>query len=133
MNSQLIRTLPMDVQREVYTYLPIQNCIVCNDIVINYSTKSSHTVCSMHCLYIFNQRMISEIALHRVVVPIFNMYVACNYIYKNYNIYSIYVFIFRIQYLCSLLYYIFSKPYRSTMASFSLSLKLAKIAYYRDW
>ena len=94
MNSQLIRTLPMDVQREVYTYLPIQNCIVCNDIVINYSTKSSHAVCSMHCLYIFNQRMISEIALHRVVVPIFNMYVACNYVYVKIIIFILFTCLF---------------------------------------
>lgn len=94
MNSQLIRTLPMDVQREVYTYLPIQKCIVCNEVVVNYSTKSSHTVCSMHCLYIFNQRMISDISLHRVVVPIFNMYVACNYVYVKFIIFLLFTCLF---------------------------------------
>lgn len=93
MNSRLIRRLPTDMQREIYNYMPLQQCIVCKGIVLNYSTKKIEMVCSMSCLYIFNQNMIMELALHRVAVPIFNMFIACNYVYIKLIIFLIFLFL----------------------------------------
>ena len=94
MNSQLIRSLPMDMRREIYAYLPLQNCMICHGIVIIYGPKPSPMVCCMRCLYIFNQRMIGELALHRIAIPIFNMYVACNYVYIKCIIFLIFISLF---------------------------------------
>lgn len=81
MDRNIIRTLPFELQREVYGYLPLKTCIICEGIVLNYNRKTSYVVCSIGCLYRYNQRMLSDLALHRVAIPLFNVYIACNYMY----------------------------------------------------
>lgn len=94
MNSRLIRRLPMELQREIYNYMPIQQCIICNGIVLNYSTKKRDLVCSIRCLYIFNQNMMMELSINSVAVPLFNMCMACNYVYLKFIMFLIFICLF---------------------------------------
>jgi len=90
MNDQLVRRLPIELRREIYFHLPFKPCMICKGNVVNYHRQKNNLVCSMKCLYVFNQRMIVDLALHKAIIPVFNLCIACNYFYLKLIILSVF-------------------------------------------
>jgi hypothetical protein len=81
MNIQTLNQLPYEMRREIYNYVPVTTCIVCNQMVVSYNKNMKHKVCSMYCLYQYSNEISKDIALYNVSIPLFNLYAICNYMY----------------------------------------------------
>ena len=101
MNARLIRKLPVDLQRYIYSYIPLDNCIICSGIIANYNNTIKNLVCSPYCLLVFNGNSISNMAFYRIAIPIFNFYVTCSYFYANIFIFLFFFPIFISYNLCA--------------------------------
>ena len=76
-SMDFVNNLPIEIRREVYTYIPQKHCSVCNQLLIRYPQASENKmmpwVCSVPCLVQYNCIIGRDIIIYSGAVRVINI------------------------------------------------------------